>query len=145
MKFELSKEEFESLMKLVYLGNWMANANKSDDKIEKYESMMNKVFSKAKDAGFGDYIITKNRQIYLTEKFEEETDVNKIHDDYDEDTFWGELIDRLAMKEFIQKYGDEEIETMSMEERIEKSDEFFEKYEEEIKNNGLNRIEILEI
>ncbi len=143
MKFEFNKEEFESLMKLVYWGNWMANANKSGDKIDKYEFVKNKVFLKADEVGLGDYISTKNGEIHVTQKFEEETDINEIHDEYDEDTFWGELADRLAMKEFMKTYSSEEIKLMSMEERVEKSREFFERYEEEIRDNGLDKIELV--
>ncbi len=142
MNFELDKEEFENLMKLVYWGNWMANANKLNDKIDQYESLKSKIFAKAQEVGLDEYVEKIGDTVQETEKFREKTDVNKIHDEYDEDTFWGELVDRLAMKEFTEKYSKQKIEDMSMKERIEKSEEFFEKYEQEIRNNGLDNITV---
>ena len=35
MEIKFTKEQYENLMKLVYLGNWMINAIRTDDKSKK--------------------------------------------------------------------------------------------------------------
>ncbi len=143
MNLDFNKEEFESLIKMVYLGNWMINANKEEGSVEKYNLVQDKVFSKAQELNLSGVIEEHENKFSLSEEFKEKAGVNKIHDEYDEDTFWGELVDRLAMKEFSKKYSEDEISKMSIEERISKSAEFFEKYEKEIEDNGLDNINLV--
>lgn len=145
MKINFTKEQFERLMKLVYLGNWMANAHRTDDIIKKYEELEHYIFSFAKDFGLEKYVDdeeAKDGKFYPTRYFEEETDVNKLHDEYDNDTFWDEIVDRLARRDFIRKYGIKAIQKMSLEQRIEKEYEFEKEYEKEIDKHGIERLEI---
>lgn len=147
MKIEFTKEQFENLMKLVYLGNWMANASRTDDTIEKYENIEDYVFSHAKDFGLEKYVDdedAKDGKFYPTRFFEEETDVDDLRDEYEDETFWSELPDRLGERDFFKKYSQEEIEKMSRDERFLKVQECIIKWEEELENNGIDRLEINE-
>ena len=63
-------------------------------------------------------------------------------DDYDNQTFWEELIERLANRDFLAKYGEEAIQKMSFEERFTKFQEFEERYDEEFEDHGIERIVI---
>ena len=48
MKFNFSKKEIETLVELVYLGNWTANAARSsDERVECYDRLFNKIFDEA--------------------------------------------------------------------------------------------------
>ena len=121
MKIAFTKKQFENLLKMVYLGNWMANAHRTDDTIEKYEDLEYYIFSFAKDFGFKEYADDEkvgDGKFYPTCVFEEETDINKLHDEYDNDTFWNEIVDRLAERDFVRKYGIDKIQKMSREERF---------------------------
>lgn len=144
MKIEFTKEQFESLMKLVYLGNWMANANRTDDTIKKYADLENYVFSCAKNFGLEKYVDdedAKDGKFYPTRFFEEETDVDEIRSEYDEDTFWTELPDRLGERDFFVKYSKEDREKMTQDERFLKMQDCIIKWEEELENNGIKNLE----
>lgn len=144
MKINFTKKQFENLLKLVYLGNWMANAYRTDDIIKKYEELENYVFSFAKEFGFAEYVddeLADEGKFFPTRVFEE-TDVNELHDEYDDETFWDEILDRLTDRDFVRKYGIEAIKKMSSEERWEKMGEFEEKYAEEMEKYGIERLEI---
>lgn len=39
MKIELTKQQYETLLELMYLGNWMANSHRTTDLISRYEEM----------------------------------------------------------------------------------------------------------
>src|SRR6266566_4067134 len=113
---ELTKKQFKALLKAVYLGNWMANAQRVDDKKKDYESIEDYIFSLAPQFGFDKYMDHDETDDYPTGYFEETTDVDELHDEYDEETFWNELADRLGERDFFEKYTKEEIVNMSEEE-----------------------------
>ena len=147
MKINFTKKQFEDLMKIVYLGNWMANAHRTDDRIEKYNEIQDYIFSFAKDFGFEEYSdddAVGDGKFYPTRTFEEDADINKLHDEYDEETFWDEIIDRLGHRDSIKKYGVDKIKKMSREERFDKLCKCEEKYAEEVEENGVERLEIKE-
>ncbi|MFC1612955.1 hypothetical protein ACFL23_01350 [Patescibacteria group bacterium] len=147
MKINFTKKQFENLLKLVYLGAWMANAHRTDDRIKKYDNLEHYIFSFAKEFGFEEYVDNEavgDGEFYPTRVFEEDTDVHQLHDEYDDETFWDEIIDRMAHRDFIRKYGIDKIQKMGREERWEKLGEFEDKYADEIDKNGIDRLEILE-
>ncbi|MFH1956214.1 MAG: hypothetical protein ABIJ28_01010 [Patescibacteria group bacterium] len=147
MKIEFTKEQYEKLIKLVYLGNWMANANRTDDRLKDYEDLEEYILSFAKDFGFDKYVDDEEmngRKFFPTRYLEEETDIRGIIEEYDEDAFWDEIIDRLGERDFYRKYSKEEIEKMSHDERFEKLCECIDEYSEETSNYGIERLEIKE-
>jgi hypothetical protein len=149
MEIKLTKEQYENLLKLVYLGNWMVNAIRSgaegDEQIEKYNEIEQYIFSFAKDVGLEKYVEfnEKYNQFFPTIELEEDPEVEKYRQDYNEETFWQELADRLGARDFIREYGKEAIEKMDQEERFIKLQEFIIKYEEEFEENGMANLEIL--
>ena len=149
MEIKLTKEQYENLLKLVYLGNWMINAIRSgaegDERIKKYDEIEQYIFSFAKEAGLEKYIEFDKRynKFFPTREFDEDPEIEQYLEDYDNEVFWQELADRLGTRDFIRKYGKEAIEKMDQEERFLKEQEFIIKYEEEFEKNGLANLEIL--
>jgi len=149
MKIKFTKEQYENLLKLVYLGNWMINAIRSgakgDEQIEKYNELEQYIFSFAKDAGLERYIEFNERydKFFPTRDFEEDKEIEQYLEDYNDEIFWDELADRLGTRDFIRQYGMEMIEKMDSEERFLKQQEFIIKYEEEFEKNGIENLELL--
>jgi hypothetical protein len=146
MKIKFTKEQYENLMKLVYLGEWMANSHRTDDRIKKYDKLQKYIFSFAKDFGLEKYVDDENvddGDFYPTRFFEEETDVNRLQEEYDNDAFWSELPDRLGERDFYEKYSEEDWEKMTREERFLKIQECIIKWEEEFDKNGIERLGII--
>ena len=149
-KIELTRQQFENLLKLVYLGNWMVNANRDGSSenphIEKYEAIEDYIFSFAEQFSCGEYVdgeeATKGK-FYPTRLFEEETDVQKLIEEYDEETFWDELIDHLGERALFRRYSKDEIKNMSQDERFEKLCEFIDKWADEINEHGIGRLKIV--
>jgi len=144
-----TKKQFEILLKLVYLGNWMANANRvgtpNDPMKKEYEEIERYIFSFAKKFGLDEYVDDEDAEkgeFYPARKFEEETDVYELHNEYDEVTFWDELVERLGDRDFFRHYSKKEIRKMEREERFEKIYEFIDKWAEEINKYGIERLEI---
>lgn len=143
----LTREQYFSLLKTVYLGNWMANANKDGSpeskRLQELEDTENVILSYAKQFGYSKYVddeLVNESQYYPTRAFEEETDVEMLIDEYTEDMFWDELVERLADRDFRKRYSQAQISAMSQEERVNKLYEFIDNWAEEINTNGLDNV-----
>lgn len=144
MKINFTKKQYEDLVKLAYLGTWMINAFRTDDTVEKYEELEQYILSFFKDFGMEKYIVFDEelKRFFPTREFEENTDVEQYIDEYNSDVFWDELIHRLARRDLIREYGEENVINMSLEQLIEKEQQFIEKYDEEFAKNGIEYLEI---
>ena len=148
MEIKLTEEQYGDLMKLVYLGDWMANSihcgTPEDSRDEKLEEIESYIFSFARDFGFGKYIEydEKYSQHFPTSEFEEL--IQKDIDDYDEDCFWEGLFYRIYGRDFERAYSDEEILKMKLKERFEKEEPFRKKWDDELIEHGIERLEIKE-
>ena len=115
-----------------------------DEKIKKYDEIEQYIYSFAKDFGLEKYIefSKKYNKFFPTRELEEGTDVEQYREEYDNETFWEDLIDRLTRRDFIKKYGEETVKKMSLEERIEKEYPFEEKYRNEFEKNGIENLKV---
>lgn len=147
-KIELTKKQFFTLLKIVYIGNWLANAHRTTDRIKEYDEITDYIFSHAKQFGFAEYVDEEEAaegKYYSTRQFEEETEVGFLHEEYNNDTFWEELIERLAVRDTVRNYGEESLAAMDDRERISKIWDAREKYEKIFSEAGLDAVEVEEI
>ncbi|MBU4480249.1 hypothetical protein KKG48_02290 [Patescibacteria group bacterium] len=145
MKIDFTKKQYDKLLKAVYLGCWMANAHRTNDRDDEFDDLESYVFSFAKKFGLEKYLDDENadeKKFFPTRYFEEETEVQKIKEEYDEDTFWDELIERLADSDFYKVYSKAEIKKMSREEYFEKFYEIHDKIAEKINADGLDALKL---
>ncbi|MCL4352908.1 hypothetical protein M1615_00335 [Patescibacteria group bacterium] len=141
----LTRAQFKALLKAVYLGNWMANAYSTDKFKKDYERAEDLIFSHCPKFGFRKYMDheqSDGNRYYPTSYFEEETDVHKVHEEYDENTFWDELAERLGERDFFEQYSKEEIKKMSREEYFKRMTECVDYYHEEFEKLGLDRLRL---
>jgi len=145
IEIKLTDEQYENLIKLVYLGTWMINGIRTpDDLVEKYEDLAHYIYSHAKREIRDKYFEfdEESKRLIPTREFEEDPELDEIIDDYNEEVFWNELIFRLAGRDLLKKYGEDAIRNMSLEERAEKEYPLLQMYEEEFIKNGIKNLEI---
>lgn len=138
-----TKKQFLALLKTVYLGNWMANAQRIKDEVKDYKDTENYIFSQAPKFGFAKYLEHQDSDgddYYPTLDFEENTDVHVQHDHYDEETFWDELTHRLGDIKFHQKYPLKEQQKMSQDEHFIKNMECVDEIWEQLDKKGLENL-----
>jgi hypothetical protein len=141
MKINFTKKQYEDLLKLVYLGNWVVNAHKVNIEPDNFDQLEGYVFSFAKDFGLDNYADTDDpTMVYPTGQFEDETAVQDIISEYDDATFWEELGDQLGERDFYEKYSESEIQKMDFNERIIKLYDHMEKWSEEFEKHGVARL-----
>ncbi|KHE66874.1 hypothetical protein [Halobacillus sp. BBL2006] len=138
MKINFTKKQFRTLIELIYLGEWTANSSREVDRVEKYEELMEYIYSYADKFGFDDLVVhdKKLNGHYPTREFEEEME-NYI-DENDEEVFWHQLVTRLAMRD-AKNEGTLHPDQESL---ITRGFELENEYEEEFETHGLARLKI---
>ena len=51
MQIDLTKQEFRSLLDLVYIGNWVLNSTRGDDRFQVYDDLESKLFALCRKNG----------------------------------------------------------------------------------------------
>jgi hypothetical protein len=141
MKIELTEKQYEALLKIVYLGSWIANSVKENPEQE-YEEIEQYLFSLAKGLGMEKFVAydEKMKMYYPTDEFESVTDVVELIEAYNEYTVWEALVLSLSRRDLIRKHGAAKIEKMGEEELIEKEHPFIQKYEAEFRDYGFDNL-----
>lgn len=143
MKINLTKKQYEALTKAVYLGNWLANAHRTgapdDPHMKEYSEISDYVFSFAAEFGFSNHF---EHDLECNE-YGEITEVNRLHEEYDEEIFWEELCELLGERDFFRTYSPTEQEAMTPGEYFIKLQECISAWEEEFETHGLERLEAL--
>ena len=142
VQINLTKEQYKTLVELVDLGQWMANAIRTK-RIKKYDDMEQHVFSFTKQAGLQDCVDydDKLKMHFLLREFEE-TVIFPLKEEYDDYTFWDELAHRLADRDMLKRFGEKELARMPRDEMNKVRDALVSKYEDESVEHGLDRLEI---
>ena len=73
----------------------------------------------------------------------ETTEIGRLHEEYDEQTFWNELPKKLGERDFYRKYSEEDWDKMTREERYLNMQECIIAWEEELEENDIERLVVL--
>jgi len=142
MKIELTKEQLGGLAKLVFLGNWLANSWRNEDVIDEYDEVESLVLAEAAKHGFEEYAEFDEEEKKALPSHELEEKMTETIDFYNDNTFWDQLIYRMADRDYVRKYGEEAFDELTTDKGMEKERPLVEKYEKEFNENGLDRLEI---
>jgi hypothetical protein len=139
MKIELTKQQYRSLIELLFLGDWLVNATRTgaedDKRISKYEEVQQLIYSYGKDFEADDFLIEKYGQLFTTMEFEEP--LMPLVDEYDDYTFWEQLSLRLAERDLQREIVP--VRKLKEEHMLRKY-ELEEMYQEEFEENGLRNL-----
>lgn len=98
MHIELTEKEYRRLLDLVYIGNWVLNSIRGDDRFEDYDHVESKIFSHCKDHGMQKLIENWNGEVVPSRAFSE----GGIHEaimDYEDAIFFDILAEELARRD----------------------------------------------
>lgn len=145
MKINLTKKQYRTLLTLLHLGSWMANAHRTDDIIKEFEELEQYILSFGRDFGMDEHIEYDERikMYFLKQEYLESSGIERLIDEYNEDVFWEELINGLANRDMLERYSREALNKMSQDELLEKKFPFLSFYEEEFVENGLKNLRLL--
>jgi len=143
MELKLNKEQYEKLLTLVYLGNWMINAYRTDDYLEDYSDIVSHIFSRAEEAGLEGKVVKDEAENKYLPSYDFEESMQDFISEYDSFCFWEELINRLAERDAVREFGSTPLDKIDLEEYLEKKDRFLRKYEQEVEENGIRNLELV--
>lgn len=147
MKIDLTKEEYRILLEIVYMADWVLHARKieEDSRTIEYRALAQKIFSFANKMGVKDLVRFDEleKKYFLSGEFEEDSDAMLFIQEFENDTFWDELIERLVMRDLIGEEGEEAFFSMSLEEKLNRERPMREKYQDEFAENGLDNLRLI--
>ena len=133
MTVELTEKEFRRLLDMVYIGNWILNSTRVNDRFVDYDIVESKLFSLCPKHGMRSLTEFWGGRYYPSKAFEE----GGIHEaiaDYEDAVFFDILAEELARRDLGLSDSDPEDES----ELIARTDEYLAEFEK----NGLNTINI---
>ena len=133
MNIELSEKEFRRLLDMVYIGNWILNSARGDDRFEDYDLLQEKLFALCPGHGMRSLVETWQGHIFPSRAYED----GGIHEaiaDYEDAVFYNILAEELARRDLGLENSDPE-DFSQLQERMEE-------YMDEFDRNGLNTINI---
>jgi len=98
MQIELSKKEFRRLLDLVYIGNWILNSARGDDRIPDYDHLESKLFALCRNTPMASLVELWNGIPVPSQAFAE----GGIHEaiaDYEDTVFFDILAEELARRD----------------------------------------------
>ena len=98
MQLELTEKEFRRLLDMVYIGNWILNSCRDDDRFEDYDNLEEKLFSLCPEHGMRALVQRWRGHSYPSRAYEE----GGIHEaiaDYEDAVFFDILAEELARRD----------------------------------------------
>ena len=130
--FDFSTKEFRRLLDLVYIGNWVLNSARGDDRITDYDDMESRIFAGClQETGMDELYDVEEGEILPSVAFSE----GGIHEaimDYEESVFFDILAEELARR-------DMELEEVPQENDQELASRM-EDYLQEFDDNGIDNL-----
>ena len=107
MELKLTQKQFRRLLDLVYIGNWVLNSTRGDDRIRDYDGVESLVFSHCLDHGMTKLVELYQGEIIPSRAFAE----GGIHEAimaYEDAVFFEILAEELALRDAEEHPQDQE-------------------------------------
>lgn len=146
MKINFTKKEYRALLDIIQIADWVMYAHDVEEKkeTEEYRYLFQKIYSFAKEMGFDDLIeyVKEDGKFYPTRKFEDESMADPLIQNYENKSFWEELINRLAQRDVLKEKQIDSLAKLSEEELIVTISKAEEKWVKEFEAHDLDRISV---
>lgn len=144
MKINFTKKEYRSLIDLLDIANWVINAHRTDigGESNEYADLIQKIYSFSKEMGCED-IIEFNKSLggyFSTREFEENSESREYIEKFEQDTFWAQLVARLANRDILTKFTVRSLAELSLDDRFSAMCEAESRWEDEFEKHDLERI-----
>ena len=98
MNIELSRQQFRYLLDLVYIGNWVLNSTRENDRIREYDQVESLIFSQCLSQGMKSLVEQLDGELIPSRAFAD----GGIHEaiaNYEDATFYELLAEDLALRD----------------------------------------------
>ena len=133
MQIDLSKKEFRRLLDMVYIGNWILNSTRGDDRFADYDDLESKLFALCRGNGM-DALVERYEGTDVPSRAFSDGGIHEAIMDYEDTVFYEILAEELARRDLDLVDTDPE----DFSELTARMDEYMAEFEK----NGLNTINI---
>ena len=98
MKLELTQKQFRRLLDMAYIGNWLLNSTRGDDRLRDYDEVEGLLFARAREEGMGVLAEDWKGEVVPSRAFVE----GGIHEaivEYENNVFFDILAEDLARRD----------------------------------------------
>lgn len=133
LNIELSEKEFRRLLDLVYIGDWILNSARGEDRFEDYDLVLEKLFGQCPKVGM-DALVDTWRGHAFPSKAYREGGIHEAIADYEDAVFFDILAEELARRDMEGDGVDMDDET----ELVGRMEEYYEEFEQ----NGIDNLTV---
>ena len=133
MNIELSDKEFRRLLDLIYIGNWILNSTRGEDRFEDYDLLQEKFFAMCSKNGLRALSETYMGH-YFPSKAYEEGGIHEAIADYEDAVFFDILAEELARRDMLV----ENLSQDDLRELTQRMDDYMDEFE----RNGIDNLSI---
>jgi len=137
MKLELTTKQFRRLLDMAYIGNWILNSTRGDDRFKDYDDVESLLFAKAREEGMGVLAEDWQGEVVPSRAFAE----GGIHEaimEYENNVFFDILAEDLARRDM----NDAPIDESNYAELTHRIEAYINEFEENGTDNILVDIDI---
>ena len=131
MQIDLTKKEFRRLLDLVYIGNWVLNSTRGNDRFADYDNLESKLFGLCKNTGM-QVLVEDWNETTIPSKAYEEGGIQEAIAYYEDNVFYQILAEELSRRDM----GYAEINEDNYDEIVRR----MESYMGEFQQSGLERL-----
>lgn len=132
MKLELTHKQFRRLLDMAYIGNWILNSTRGDDRFKDYDDVESLLFTRAREEGMGALAEDWQGEVVPSRAFAE----GGIHEaimEYENNVFFEILAEDLARRDM----DDAPIDETNYEELTSRIDAYIAEFEQHGTDNIL--------
>ena len=133
MQIELSKKEFRRLLDLVYIGNWILNSTRGNDRFADYDNLETKLFGLCRTTGM-DTLVQKWEGIDVPSRAFADGGIHEAIMEYEDTVFFEILAEELARRDMDA----EQVSQEDTEELNARMEEYFQEFEK----NGIENVKV---
>ena len=131
MHIELTNKEFRRLLDMVYLGNWVLNSTRGNDRFQDYDDLESKLFALCRSNGMDDLAEDWNDTV-IPSKAYEAGGIQQVIALYEDNVFYEILAEELSRRDM----GYADITEDNYDEIIGRMDQYMQEFE----RSGLDRL-----
>ncbi|HDQ44421.1 MAG TPA: hypothetical protein ENN17_02830 [bacterium] len=146
MKISITKQEYRRLLDVLMIADWVMDSYHVEppEETRSYRELAQKIYALAGENGCGNLIEydTALDEFFPTDEYDLEGEWRVLMDAFEEQNFWDELTDRLALRDVVLEVGYDHFRKMDSVDRLMKLEQASEKYAREFEENGIENIRI---
>ena len=98
MELNLTEKQFRRLLDLVYIGNWVLNSTRGDDRIREYDEVESQVFAHCLDHGMAKLVELYDGELIPSRAFAD-GGIHEAIEHYEDIVFYEILAEELALRD----------------------------------------------